>query len=139
MASTRGCAGISRSNAATVSATLKDLSGNVMWETALAASSAPLAVCLTPDAIYFRPAMFTVASLLAQDDAESLDVIVLCEERDVAPGFDRLDPARRWQAHAVADVSLRRAQQARAEVGAPGRRGKGIDGCAHQKLQSALT
>ncbi|MFO1148777.1 MAG: glycosyltransferase [Alsobacter sp.] len=57
----------------------------------MAASTARLAVCLTPDALYFRPAMFTVASLLAQDDAEALDVLVLCEEQDVAPGFDRLD------------------------------------------------
>ena len=54
--------------------------------------SASFAVCLTPDALYFRPAVFTAASLLAQDDSEDLDVILLCEEKDVAPGFDRLDP-----------------------------------------------
>lgn len=55
----------------------------------------PLAVCLTPDALYFRPAMFTIASLLAQEDADAIEVIVLCEEADVPSGFDRLDPALR--------------------------------------------
>ncbi len=57
--------------------------------------SAPLAVCLTPDALYFRPAVFTAAGLLAQSDADGLEVILLCEEKDVAPGFERLDPALR--------------------------------------------
>jgi lipopolysaccharide biosynthesis glycosyltransferase len=56
---------------------------------------AQLAVCLTPDALYFRPAIFTAASLLAQDDSDGLDVMILCEERDVSPGFERLDPALR--------------------------------------------
>jgi lipopolysaccharide biosynthesis glycosyltransferase len=54
-----------------------------------------LAVCLTPDALYFRPAVFTAASLLAQEDADELDVILLCEETDVAPGFEQLDPRLR--------------------------------------------
>lgn len=57
--------------------------------------AASLAICLTPDALYFRPAVFTAASLLAQDDAEDLEVIFLCEDKDVAPGFEALDPALR--------------------------------------------
>ncbi len=57
--------------------------------------SARLAVCLTPDANFFRPAVLTAASILAQADSDALDVLLLCEEADVAPGFDTLDPALR--------------------------------------------
>ncbi|MCP8939014.1 hypothetical protein NK718_10845 [Alsobacter sp. SYSU M60028] len=55
----------------------------------------PLAVCLTPDANYFRPAVVTAASILRQDDSDGLEIVILCDESDVAPGFDRLDPALR--------------------------------------------
>jgi lipopolysaccharide biosynthesis glycosyltransferase len=56
---------------------------------------APLPVCLTPDANFFRPAILTAASMLAQPDSEGLEVLVVCDERDIAPGYDRVDPALR--------------------------------------------
>lgn len=56
---------------------------------------ARLAVCLTPDANFFRPAVLTAASILAQADSGDLDVLLLCEEADVAPGFVNLDAALR--------------------------------------------
>ena len=56
---------------------------------------APLPVCLTPDANFFRPAILTAASMLSQSDAEGLEVLVVCDERDIAPGFDRIDPVLR--------------------------------------------
>jgi lipopolysaccharide biosynthesis glycosyltransferase len=56
---------------------------------------ARLAVCLTPDANFFRPAVLTAVSMLAQADSEAFDVLLLCEEADVAPGFADLDPALR--------------------------------------------
>lgn len=56
---------------------------------------ARLAVCLTPDANFFRPAVLTAASILAQPDSDDLEVLLLCEEADVAPGFADLDPALR--------------------------------------------
>lgn len=52
--------------------------------------AAPLAICLTPDANFFRPAVLTAASILRQPDAEALEILILCNERDVAAGFDRL-------------------------------------------------
>ena len=51
--------------------------------------AAPLAICLTPDANFFRPAVLTAASILRQPDAEALEILILCNERDVAAGFDR--------------------------------------------------
>ncbi len=53
------------------------------------------ALCFTPDLAFFRPAVFTAASVIAQGDADAFDIFIVCEERDVAPGFDRLDPALR--------------------------------------------
>ncbi|PSC02988.1 hypothetical protein SLNSH_20980 [Alsobacter soli] len=76
---------------------------------------APLPVCFTPDRLYFVPAVFTAASLLAQDDADGLEILFVCEEADAAPGFERLDPRLRaritllpvdWAAH-VADLPTR--------------------------------
>ncbi|MHB2168792.1 glycosyltransferase family 8 protein [Alsobacter sp. R-9] len=56
---------------------------------------ARLAVCLTPDANFFRPAILTAASILGQADSDDLDVLVLCEEADIAPEYGRLDRALR--------------------------------------------
>jgi lipopolysaccharide biosynthesis glycosyltransferase len=56
---------------------------------------APLPVCLTPDANFFRPAILTAASMLAQEDSEGLEILVVCNDRDIAPGYDRIDPAIR--------------------------------------------
>jgi lipopolysaccharide biosynthesis glycosyltransferase len=53
------------------------------------------ALCFTPDLSFFRPAVFTAASLIAQGDADGFDIFIVCEPGDVAPGFDRLDPTLR--------------------------------------------
>jgi lipopolysaccharide biosynthesis glycosyltransferase len=53
------------------------------------------ALCFTPDLAFFRQAVFTAASILAQEDAGAFDVFIVCEEGDIAPGFDRLDPSLR--------------------------------------------
>ena len=53
------------------------------------------ALCFTPDLSFFRPAVFTAASLIAQGDADAFDIFIVCEPGDVAPGFERLDPRLR--------------------------------------------
>ena len=53
------------------------------------------ALCLTPDRAFFRQAVCTAATILAQDDADQFDVFVVCEEEDVAAGFERLEPSLR--------------------------------------------
>jgi lipopolysaccharide biosynthesis glycosyltransferase len=53
------------------------------------------ALCFTPDLSFFRPAIFTAASLIAQGDADAFDIFIVCEPEDVAPGFERLDPVLR--------------------------------------------
>jgi len=53
------------------------------------------ALCFTPDLSFFRPAVFTAASLVAQGDADAFDIFIVCEPEDVAPGFERLDPGLR--------------------------------------------
>jgi lipopolysaccharide biosynthesis glycosyltransferase len=50
------------------------------------------ALCLTPDRAFFCPAVCTAATILAQSDSDQFDVYIVCEEQDVAPGFDRLAP-----------------------------------------------
>ncbi len=50
------------------------------------------ALCLTPDRAFFRPAICTAATILAQSDSDQFDVFVVCESEDVAPGFDKLAP-----------------------------------------------
>ena len=50
------------------------------------------ALCLTPDRAFFRPAICTAATILAQDDSDQFDVFVVCESEDVAMGVDRLAP-----------------------------------------------
>jgi len=49
------------------------------------------ALCLCPDAAYFRPAIYTIASLVAAGDADAFDIFVVCESADVAAGFELLD------------------------------------------------
>jgi lipopolysaccharide biosynthesis glycosyltransferase len=53
------------------------------------------ALCFTPDLLFFRPAVRTAASLIAQGDSDAFDIFIVCEPGDVAPGFDRLDPGLR--------------------------------------------
>jgi lipopolysaccharide biosynthesis glycosyltransferase len=48
------------------------------------------ALCLTPDRAFFRQAVSTAAAVLAQEDGEQFDLFVICEDEDVAPGFERL-------------------------------------------------
>ena len=57
------------------------------------------ALCLTPDRAFFRQAICTAATILAQPDADQFDVHLVCEEQDVAPGFERLAPALRQRIH----------------------------------------
>ena len=57
--------------------------------------SAKTAVCLTPDLAFFRQAVCTASSILAQEDSGAFDVFIVCEESDVAPGFAALDPILR--------------------------------------------
>ena len=51
------------------------------------------ALCFTPDRSFFPPAVRAIASIAAQGDADAFDIFVFCEEGDVAPRFDALDPA----------------------------------------------
>ncbi len=53
------------------------------------------ALCLTPDRAFFRQAICTAATILAQPDADRFDIHLVCEEADVAPGFELLAPALR--------------------------------------------
>jgi lipopolysaccharide biosynthesis glycosyltransferase len=53
------------------------------------------ALCFTPDLLFFRPAVRTAASLIAQGDSDVFDIFIVCEPDDVAPGFDRLDSGLR--------------------------------------------
>src|SRR5271156_152394 len=53
------------------------------------------APCFTPDRAFFRPAVFTAASLIGQGDADAFDIFIVCEPGGVAPGFERLGPRLR--------------------------------------------
>ena len=53
------------------------------------------ALCFTPDLSFFRPALFAVASLIEQGDADAFDIFILCEDGDVPPGFEQLEPSLR--------------------------------------------
>jgi len=57
------------------------------------------ALCLCPDAAYFRPAIRALASLVEAGDAEAFDIFVVCENADVAPGFEHLDASLRKRFH----------------------------------------
>lgn len=54
-----------------------------------------VALCLTPDRAFFRQAICTAATILTWPDADQFEIYVVCEERDVAPNFERLAPALR--------------------------------------------
>ena len=56
-------------------------------------SHAATALCFTPDRRFFAPAIRTIASLAEAGDSDAFDIFVFCEESDVEPGFDDLDPA----------------------------------------------
>jgi lipopolysaccharide biosynthesis glycosyltransferase len=48
------------------------------------------AVCLTPDASYFRAAVFAAYSLLTQEPDGQFDIVILCQGEDVAARYDDL-------------------------------------------------
>jgi lipopolysaccharide biosynthesis glycosyltransferase len=53
------------------------------------------AICLTPDGRFFGPALFTAARIIACSLPPEIDVVLLCEEGDIWPGYDRLDQTLR--------------------------------------------
>ncbi len=57
------------------------------------------ALCFTPDLAFFRPAVRTIASLVAAGDADAFDIFIVCEPADVAPGFESLEPSLRARIH----------------------------------------
>jgi lipopolysaccharide biosynthesis glycosyltransferase len=48
------------------------------------------AYCFTPDRTFFAPAVRAIASLIEAEPDERREIFLICEEGDVAPGFDRL-------------------------------------------------
>jgi lipopolysaccharide biosynthesis glycosyltransferase len=57
------------------------------------------ALCFTPDAAFFRPALYTAASLITAGDSDAFDIFIVCQAEDVAEGFDALDPTLRAKIH----------------------------------------
>lgn len=57
------------------------------------------ALCFTPDRRFFAPAVRAIASLVAAGDADAFDIFIFCEDADVEPGFDDLDPALKRRIH----------------------------------------
>jgi lipopolysaccharide biosynthesis glycosyltransferase len=53
------------------------------------------ALCLTPDLAFFRQAWFTAATILQHEEAGALDLFIVCEPGDIAPGLEHLSPALR--------------------------------------------
>ncbi|CAH1659991.1 Lipopolysaccharide biosynthesis glycosyltransferase [Hyphomicrobiales bacterium] len=54
------------------------------------ASGRRAAICLTPDARYFKAAIVAARSILAQEPDLPADIVILCDAGDVAPGYDAL-------------------------------------------------
>ncbi len=59
------------------------------------------ALCFTPDLSFFRPAVRTIASLVAQGDADAFDIFIVCEPADVPPGFEALEAGLRQRIHLI--------------------------------------
>ena len=55
------------------------------------------AFVFTPDRSFFEPAVRGIASLIASEPEAPFEIFLVCEPRDVAPGFDRLAPSLREQ------------------------------------------
>jgi len=53
------------------------------------------AICLTPDRKFFGPAVCVASQVIAAGIPADTDVVIVCEEDDIWPGYDRLDPALR--------------------------------------------
>jgi lipopolysaccharide biosynthesis glycosyltransferase len=48
------------------------------------------AYCFTPDRAFFPPAVRTIASLIEAEPDARREIFLICEEKDVPPGFDEL-------------------------------------------------
>jgi lipopolysaccharide biosynthesis glycosyltransferase len=48
------------------------------------------AYCLTPDRLFFAPAVRAIASLIDAEPGAEREIFLICEPDDVAPGFDNL-------------------------------------------------
>ncbi|MBS7698209.1 MULTISPECIES: glycosyltransferase family 8 protein [unclassified Chelatococcus] len=48
------------------------------------------AICLTPDARYFKAAIVAARSVLAQEPDIPASIVILCDAHDVAPGYDAM-------------------------------------------------
>jgi len=49
------------------------------------------AICLTPDRKFFGPAVCVAAQAIAAGIPDDADVVIICEEADIWPGYERLD------------------------------------------------
>ena len=49
------------------------------------------AICLTPDRKFFGPAVCVAAQAIAAGIPDEADVVILCEETDIWPGYEHLD------------------------------------------------
>ncbi|MFC7398756.1 glycosyltransferase family 8 protein [Chelatococcus sp. GCM10030263] len=68
-----------------------------MIDVAMSPGANRAAVCLTPDARYFRVAVFVAQALLAQEPEGQFDILILCEGKDVAAGYGDLPAGLRAQ------------------------------------------
>lgn len=53
------------------------------------------AICLTPDRNFFGPAVCVAAQAIAAGIPNDADVLILCEEGDIWPGYEHLDASLR--------------------------------------------
>jgi lipopolysaccharide biosynthesis glycosyltransferase len=53
------------------------------------------AICLTPDRRFFGPAVCVASQVIAAGVPADTEIVIVCEEDDVWPGFDRLDAVLR--------------------------------------------
>jgi lipopolysaccharide biosynthesis glycosyltransferase len=53
------------------------------------------AICLTPDRRFFGPALFTASRIICCGLPAQIKVLLVCEEEDIWPGYDKLDPQLR--------------------------------------------
>jgi lipopolysaccharide biosynthesis glycosyltransferase len=53
------------------------------------------AICLTPDDKFFGPAVCVASQVIAAGIPADTEIVIVCEEDDIWPGHDRLDPALR--------------------------------------------
>src|SRR5437763_1554165 len=54
-----------------------------------------VAICFTPDRRFFGPALFTASRTIDCGLPPGVDILLACEEKDIWPGYDKLDAALR--------------------------------------------